>query len=1088
MTMRSPRLAFMSIALLVALGSPQFSHAQFSITTVAGGGPNNLSATHAGLGYPGGVVLDGAGNTYITDSYSSQVFKVDTSGNLTVVAGNGTAGYSGDGGPATSAALNGPEAVALDSSGNIFIADTANFIIREVAASSGTIQTIAGNGKEGYSGDGGPATSAQLDDPYGVFVDGSGNIFIADTDNSIIREVSNGVINTVAGIPGSFGYTGDGGVATAAQLDEPESVYVDGSGNIFIADTSNSVIREVVKATGDIQTVAGNGTACDVTTDPTCGDGGPATAAELNEPTGVFVDASGDIFIADTQNFVIREVTAGTINTVAGTLGTEGSTGDNGPATSAELNYPSTMVVDGSGDIFIADTDNYVIREVTGGNISAFAGNGTLAYSGDGGLATNAAMNFPGETFVDGQGDVFIADSDSSVIREVAAATGDIETVAGNGIDCDTTINPTCGDGGLATGAELDDPSGVFLDSSGDIFIADTENSVIREVVAATGDIQTVAGTMGMAGYAGDGGAATLAELSSPDSVVLDASGNIYIADHQNSAIRVVNTGSQALTVAGLTIQPGAIQTVAGNGTACTDPSSGCGDNGPATSAELNFPSGVSLDATGDIFVADTNNNAVREINSAGLIQTVAGTLGLRGYSGDNGPPTSATLDTPSGLFVDSYGNIFIADSDNAAIREVVAVASIIQTVAGNGTEGFSGDGGTATAAQLHYPSGVSGTASGTFYVADTENSRVRQLSSTVNVQVEPASASVTVTAPQPFGSIVSGASNKNVTWQVNGVTGGNSTMGTISSDGIYQAPANIPSQHQVTVNAISNANGFTKGSANVVIVGGNAPNVGVTTTPAGVTEVYTGTTQTFNANVTGESDKSVTWQVNGIVGGGASTGTISKAGVYSAPNTVPLQPLVLITAVSQANSALSGSYPITVVTVPSAEAPASQTISPGGSATYSISLNANTGSPKQPITLSCSQSSLPPGATCTFSPKAVTPSNQAVPFTLTVNVPSGTTAAVKPSELWLAPQFCLGFIPIVGVLLIGEKRNRKWLYLALLCVFLTILIGCGGGSGSGSSPSGPNPEAGSYNIQIQGTTAAQPNAVTITTAGLTVK
>lgn len=1083
MTMRSPRLlTFFSVALLLALLTPQFLYGQFSITTVAGGGPNNLSATHASIGYAGGVAIDGAGNTYISDSYSNQVFKVDTNGNLTIVAGNGTVGYSGDGGPATSATLTNPEALAVDNSGNIFIADTGNFVIREVLAGSGKIQTVAGNGQEGYSGDGGAATAAQLDDPFGVFVDGSGNLFIADTDNSIIREVSGGTINTVAGTPGGFGYTGDSGPATAAQLDEPEGVFVDGSGNIFIADTLNSVIREVVAANGNIQTVAGNGTA------GYSGDSGSANTAELDQPTGVFVDASGDIFIADTQNFIIREVVTGTINTVAGTPKTEGYSGDGGLATSAELNYPSTMAVDGSGDIFIADTDNYVIREATvGGNINPYAGNNTLAYSGDGGPATSAALNFPGETFVDSQGDIFIADSDSSVIREVVAASGNIQTVAGNGVACDTTINPTCGDGGLATAAELNSPSGIFVDGSGNVFIADNADSVIREVLAASGDIQTIAGTMGMAGYAGDGSAATLAELSSPASAVLDASGNIYIADHQNSAVRVVNTGSQAITIAGITIQPGAIQTVAGNGTSCSDPSSGCGDNGPATSAQLNFPSGVSLDTTGDIFVADTFNNAVREINSVGLIQTVAGTLGQRGYSGDNGPPTSALLDTPSGLFVDSYGNIFIADSDNAAIREVVAVASTIQTVAGNGTKGFSGDGGTATLAQLNTPGGVSGTASGTFYIADTENSRVRQISSTVDISVEPASASVIVTAPQPFGTIVTGASNKDVTWQVNGVTGGNSTIGKISSTGVYEAPANIPSQGSVTVNAVSNANGFTKGSAKVMIVGGNAPNVSVTTTPSGVSEVYTGTTQSFNAKVNGESNTAVTWQVNGFAGGNGSIGTISSSGSYSAPNTVPLQPLVLITAVSQANSALSGSYPVTVVTVPSAAAPAAQTISPGQTATYSISLNANTGSPKQPITLSCLQSTLPPGATCTFTPKTITPGSSAVPFTLTVDVPSGTTASVKPSELWLAPQLCLGFMPIVGMLLTGGKRNRKWLLLAMLCVVMLAMIACGGGSSGGGSAPGTNPEAGNYTIQVQGVTAAQPTAVTITTAGLTV-
>ena len=1078
MTMRaSCSVRILCIALLIALFSPQSTYGQSSITTVAGGGPNNLLATHASLGYAGGLALDGAGNMYVADSYSSQIFKIDVSGNLTVVAGNGTMGYSGDGGAATSAAFNRPQGVAVDGSGNLFIADTDNFVVREVLASSGKIQTVAGNGEEGYSGDGGPATRAELDDPFGVFVDGSGNIFIADTDNSIIRKVSNGTIQTVAGTPGVFGYAGDGGAAINAQLDEPEGVYVDGSGNIFIADTFNSVVREV--SAGTIQTAAGMSYAWN----GTCnygGDGGPAISAQLCLPSGVFVDGSGNIFIADTSNLIIREVIAGTINTVAGTPGTAGYSGDGGAAISAELNYPSTMAVDGTGDIFIADTDNYVIREVTGGNISTFAGNNTLAYSGDGGAATDAALNFPGETFVDSQGDVFVADTDSSVVREVVAATGVIQTVAGNG------ISGYSGDGAAAIAAELNSPSGLFVDGSGNILIADTENSVIREVFAATGDIQTVAGD-GTPGYLGDGSAATLAELNNPAAVVVDSSGNLYIADTENSAVRVVNTGIQAITVAGITIQPGAIQTVAGNGAACSDPSNGCGDNGPATGAELNFPSAVSLDASGNIFVADTFDNAVREINSAGLIQTVAGTLGQRGYAGDNGPPTSASLDTPYGLFVDSLGNVFIADTDNSAIREVVAVTSTIQTVAGNGTDGFSGDGGTAIAAQLAHPLGVSGTASGTMYIADTENSRVRQLSSTVDISIEPSSATVTVTAPQPFGSIVTGARNKDVTWQVNGVTGGNARIGTISKDGIYQAPADVPSPHSVAVNAISNANGFTKGSANVMIVGGNAPNVSVNTTPGGVTQVYTGTTQSFNATVTGESNSAVTWEVNGIAGGGASIGTISSAGLYTGPSTAPLQPLVLITAVSQANSALSGSYPITVVTAPSASQPAPQTISPGSSATYSISLNANTGSPKEHISLSCAPSSLPSGASCTFSPKTITPSNKAVPFTLTVNVPSGTNATLKPVEMWLAPQFCLGFMPITGILLIGGKRNRKLLRLAVLSVLLLTLIGCGGGSSSGAATSGSNPEVGTYTIQIQGTTAAQPNAVTITTAGLTV-
>jgi sugar lactone lactonase YvrE len=1093
--MRSRNLpASLCIVLVAAFFGPHFSYGQYSISSVAGGGPNDLNALHASIGYAGSVARDAAGNTYVADSYSSHIFKVDTSGNLTVVAGNGTLGYSGDGGLATSAALNRPEGVVVDAAGDIFIADTDNSVIREVVAGTGNIQTVAGNGTSGYSGDGGPATSAELSDPFGLFVDGQGNIFIADTDNFVIREVlaSSGNIQTVAGIPGTAGYVGDGGPASSAQLDQPESVVLDATGNIFIADTYNSVIREVTIANGNIQTVAGiNYAWADVCN--YSGDGGPAASAQLCLPNGVLVDGSGDIFIADTNNLVIREVSAsnGNIQTVAGdnTLGA-GYSGDGGPATSAQLNYPSGIVVDSSGNIFIADTENFVIREVTAGNIQTLVGNNNLAYSGDGGLATNAALNAPGEVSVDGAGDLFIADTDNSVVRELVALTGDIQTTAGTGIAGYT------GDSGLATAAELNFPSGVFVDTSGNIFIADTQNSVIREVVAATGDIQTLAGN-GTPGYSGDGGAPTSAQLNNPAGVVLDTSGNIYIADTGNSAIRVINTGSVAVTIAGILIQPGTIQTVAGNGTACTDTSAGCGDNGSATSAELNFPSGISLDAGGDIFAADTFDDAIREINAtSGIIQTVAGTLGQRGYSGDNGPATSALLDTPYGVFVDALGNIFIADTDNSVVREVVAVTGTIQTIAGNGTYGFSGDGGAATSAELAHPLGLVGVASGNLFIADTENFRIRQLSSTVNGSVFPSSVTVPVNGPQQFASIVTGTNNTSVTWRVNNLTGGNSNLGTVSSEGFYKAPASPPASGSVTVTAISNANGFTSASAQVTIVSDNSPSVSISTTPSGVTEVYTATTQSFTVAVTAETNSAVNWQVENIAGGNSAVGTISSGGLYSAPSTVSAPLLVSIKAVLQANAAISGYYPFTIVTAPSAPQPSPQTISPGGSANYSLSLNANTGDPKQPITLSCLQSSLPPGSSCSFSPKIITPAAGAVPFSLTVSVPSGTASLRKPSGLWLAPQICFGFMPLAGILLIGGKpRNRypRWLWVVLLCVLLVALIACGGGSsssgsGPGSSPGSPqNPEVGNFTINVQGTTAAQPSPITITTVGLTV-
>ncbi len=304
---------------------------------------------------------------------------------IATVAGNGTMGYSGDGGPATNAQLLLPRSVAVDSAGDLFIADGNNNVVREVRP-DGTITTVAGNGTQGYSGDGGPAASAELNEPQGVAVDSAGDLFIADAFNRVVREVRpDGTITTVAG-NGTNGYSGDGGPATSAELSEPLAVTVDSSGDLFIADTFNNVVREV-HPDGTISTVAGNGTK------GYSGDGGSAMTAEFTYPTGVAVDSSGNLFIADEGNQRIREVHLdGTITTVAGN-GIAGYSGDGGPATNAEVRNPYSVLVDSSGDLFVADYGNNVIREVRpDGTITTVAGNGTAGYSGDGGPATSAEL------------------------------------------------------------------------------------------------------------------------------------------------------------------------------------------------------------------------------------------------------------------------------------------------------------------------------------------------------------------------------------------------------------------------------------------------------------------------------------------------------------------------------------------------------------------------------------------------------------------------------------------------------------------------------------------------------------------------
>jgi hypothetical protein len=568
---------------------------------------------------------------------------------------------------------------------------------------AGDIYTVAGMaGQSGWTGDGAAATAAELNTPDGVYVDGFGNIFIADRFNEVIREVAGvtaggktkGDIYTIAGTGTVAGYSGDGAVATAAKLSDPYDVFLDAAGNIFIAESRNNVIREVAavtaggKTAGDIYTIAG----AQQTLGNYGGDGGPATAALFNSPHALFIDANNNIFIADINNQIIREIagvtangmTVGDIYTVAGTPLTHGYAGDGGPATSAKLSFPAGVYEDATGNIFIADNNSDAVREVaavTGtyfgqhinaGDIDTIAGNGHFSFSGDGGPATNAVIGTPAGLATDIANNLFFADqSETSVIRKVLASNGNIQTIVGEPDDADYN-----GDGISAVTALVNLPYGVFVDHSGNIFIADTGNDAIREVPAATGNgmiagnIYTIAGDPGTPGFTGDTGLATAALLNAPRGVSVDLAGNVFIADTGNSAIRVIPVA----TANGLTA--GHIYTIAG--TLNTPGSSG--DNGVATGALLNLPDSVFVDLSNNIFIVDTGNHTVREISAAtvglmtaGDIYTVAGTPTTAGFAGDGGLATSAQLHSPFGIYVDGAENLFISDTGNQVVREVAA-------------------------------------------------------------------------------------------------------------------------------------------------------------------------------------------------------------------------------------------------------------------------------------------------------------------------------------------------------------------------------------------------------------------------------
>lgn len=744
-------LAVVGIALVVAgLIATVTAHAASAgtISTIAGGNAigDGGAPTGAALNGPGQVAADGAGNLYIADVSNNRIRKVtpgadgvigqtnasgqmvDTDDSITTVAGTGVSGYAGDGHSATSAELNQPSGVSIDSVGNPWIADFSNDRVRFVcvratacslpsgaggpSVAPGSITTVAGDGIANESGNGGAATSAGLSQPSAVAFDAAGNLYVNDYSLETIRfvclqatacvntnwygTVNPGNIAKLAGLAQfSQSDSGDGGPATSAGLNQPDGIAVDPStGNLFIAESLGDRIREVTASTGIIRTL---------TTGPGSG------YFEPNQIQFSNLGGTNRLYISDGGNYDILLLDLSTLayTTLAGTPGQCGFSGDGGAATSATICVPAGVVRTATGEIFISDSRNLRIRKVnTTGTIVSVAGDGQTVATGDGNPATQAGLNGPWDVAADSSGDAFIADLNDNRVRFVCAKAG---------------------------GCALPGRS------------------------VAHGNIVTVAGTGGTAsgpgGDGGDGGLATSAATNAPSAVALDPGGNLYIADYSGDRVRFVCVQSTACTLpasaGGPSIAPGVITTVAGTGLVGTG-----GDGGPANQATFQDPTGLAVDRTGNLLIAD--DGAVRFVClqpstctlpagaggpqvTSGDIATIAGQAGSGGYAGDGGPATAAHL-SQHGLALDGAGNLYIADRGNNAIRFVCLQATIcgspfgilpsgdITTVAGLGpsTAGFSGDGGQATAAKLASPLGVAADSAGNLYMSDATNERVR--------------------------------------------------------------------------------------------------------------------------------------------------------------------------------------------------------------------------------------------------------------------------------------------------------------------------------------------------------------------------
>ncbi len=730
----SPRsLAVLAgLALLAPFARPALT--QQSVVTAAGGPVINMAfyGLLPGVGFsdPTAIAYDQNGNLLILDC--SRLYRIRYSAPFTTtfiaqLAGNGAGcepgfnGDPGDGGPPLQASINGGLGMAADSAGDVFFTDNGSNEVRELSASTGVIEPVPGS------------ASAGLKYPWGLAMDASGNLFVADSSNQRVVELSpSGTVTTVASVCG------------------PEAISLDGNGHLLVvgcnASARSEVVYQLTLATGALNLVVGGGTAAPAA-------GLAASGVKLGEIGGVYGDASGDIYFASGPNGarnIVYEVPAGSgvLQIVAGGGAVEQTSG---PATASDLRVVHAIIADPSGGLDI-DAGNNIVR-VASGTLSFLAGAGRI------GLLNPVPVSGPvsgppthflplnsiiSPSYLDASNGLVLSDYDSGDLLSLSSGA---LSLVGSG-----------GDGG----------GPVVRDAAGDIFTTPAgsfaapplaQPNTVVEISGATGQATTIAGN-GSSGYSGDGGAATGAEFESIDALALDAHGDLFIADAGASVVREVNA------------QTGIVSTVAGNGT-----QGEVGDGGVATSAELNEPDAVAVDAQGNLYIADFDlglgaavppsvpfnppvaDGVIRRVDAqTGIITTVAGTpddangnppnLPL-GY-GDGGPATSAGLSQPEGLAIDPTGNLYIADFGDAKVREVIAATGVIETLAGNGQGGVTGDGGPPADAELR-PCGVSFDPQGNLYVADCDAGRVREILDAVGApQADPASLDF---GPQLIGS-----------------------------------------------------------------------------------------------------------------------------------------------------------------------------------------------------------------------------------------------------------------------------------------------------------------------------------------------
>jgi hypothetical protein len=648
---------------LIAAGSYTFSTLAGTAGTVVNS--QDGTGTAAQFDAPRALAVDSAGNIYVGDTGNHTIRKITPSGTVTTLAGQAGSGSRADG-TGTAARFHEPFGIAVDSGGTLYVADAANNAIRKVTA-AGVVTTFAGGTAAGTTD--GTGTAARFDEPRGVAVDSTGTVYVADYNNHLIRKITSaGVVTTLAGAadaPGSADGTG-----TAASFRGPMGIAVSSSGVVYVADTGNRAIRRI-SSDGVVSTLTLSG-------------------STLSEPRGVAVDSAGVLYVADYGSHTIRRVTSsGAVTTLAGEVATPGTT--DGSSTSARLHYPSAVAISTAGVVYIADTDNDTIRAVTGSTVTTVAGTAGRTSSVDGAGAA-ARFEDPFATAVDATGVVYVADSAAHVIRRITPA-GEVTTYAGSPGSFGSAD-------GVGSAARFYSPFGVAVDSTGIVYVADSLNGTVRKIDLG-GAVTTLAGRAGARGST-DGPGST-ARFSQPFGIAVDANGTVYVSDATNSNLRAITAAGVVSTLAGTAGSPGSA-------------------DGTGTAARFTVSYAVAVDGAGTVYVVDHGNHTIRKVTATGVVTTLAGTAGSAGNTDASG--SAARFRYPSGITAMRDGTLFVADTDNQAIRQISS-AGVVTTVGGNGSPGSTE--GAGTAARFYNPKGVAVDAAGHLYVADRGNRTVRK-------------------------------------------------------------------------------------------------------------------------------------------------------------------------------------------------------------------------------------------------------------------------------------------------------------------------------------------------------------------------